>query len=138
MSSPFLLSDRITQTRAPAFNLPAASCAGAAPSTSRSSWSQMESPRPFSDDAGRLYKNSFGLDPRIVNKTLDEAVQCRRGEDRRQHVHGRGATPISSISSKSFTRSNQGRAYYSDLNRLGEFIFVDYLRNRRKRFSSQR
>ena len=27
---------------------------------------------------GKLYKNSFGLDPRIVNKTLDEAVACRR------------------------------------------------------------
>jgi Uncharacterized protein with a von Willebrand factor type A (vWA) domain len=23
---------------------------------------------------GRFYKNAFGLDPRIVNKTLDEAV----------------------------------------------------------------
>jgi uncharacterized protein with von Willebrand factor type A (vWA) domain len=37
-----------------------------------------------------------------------------------------------------FTKTNQGRAYYSDLNKLGEFIFVDYLRNRRKRFTSQR
>ena len=29
-------------------------------------------------DMGRLYKNPFGLDPKIVNKTLEEAVQCRR------------------------------------------------------------
>src|SRR5213594_4937957 len=27
---------------------------------------------------GKLYKNPFGLDPKIVNKTLEEAVQCRR------------------------------------------------------------
>jgi Ca-activated chloride channel homolog len=35
-------------------------------------------PSAMFDDAGRLYKNSFGLDPKIVNKTLDEAVACRR------------------------------------------------------------
>src|SRR6185369_220423 len=27
---------------------------------------------------GRLYKNPFGLDPRIVNKTLEEASYCRK------------------------------------------------------------
>src|SRR5437899_511431 len=27
---------------------------------------------------GRLYKNPFGLDPKIVNKTLEEAAYCRR------------------------------------------------------------
>ena len=35
-------------------------------------------PSAIYDDAGRLYKNSFGLDARIVNKTLDEALACRR------------------------------------------------------------
>ena len=27
---------------------------------------------------GRLYKNPFGLDPKIVNKTLEEAAYCRK------------------------------------------------------------
>ena len=27
---------------------------------------------------GSLYKNPFGLDPKIVNKTLEEAAYCRR------------------------------------------------------------
>src|SRR5207237_9888699 len=27
---------------------------------------------------GRLYKNPFGLDPKIVNKTLEEASVCRK------------------------------------------------------------
>ena len=31
------------------------------------------------------------------------------------------------------TKANHGRAYYSALDNLGEFIFVDYIRNRRKR-----
>jgi len=94
-------------------------------------------PSAIFDEAGRLYKNSFGLDPRIVNKTLDEAVQCRREKIAvSTFMVARDPYLINFV--EEFTRSNQGRAYYSDLNRLGESIFVDYLRNRRKRFSSQR
>ena len=31
------------------------------------------------------------------------------------------------------TQANQGRAYYASLDNLGEFIFEDYVRNRRKK-----
>lgn len=94
-------------------------------------------PSAIFDDAGRLYKNSFGLDPRIVNKTLDEAVQCRREKIVvSTFMVARDPYLINFVDD--FTKTNQGRAYYSDLNKLGEFIFVDYLRNRRKRFTSQR
>jgi uncharacterized protein with von Willebrand factor type A (vWA) domain len=34
------------------------------------------------------------------------------------------------------TKANQGRAYYSSLSTLGQFLFVDYIRNRRKRFNA--
>jgi uncharacterized protein with von Willebrand factor type A (vWA) domain len=94
-------------------------------------------PSAIFDDAGKLYKNSFGLDPRIVNKTLDEAVQCRREKVVvSTFMVARDPYLINFVDE--FTKTNQGRAYYSDLNKLGEFIFVDYLRNRRKRFTSQR
>jgi uncharacterized protein with von Willebrand factor type A (vWA) domain len=94
-------------------------------------------PSAIFDDAGRLYKNSFGLDPRIVNKTLDEAVQCRREKIVvSTFMVARDSYLINFVDE--FTKTNQGRAYYSDLNKLGEFIFVDYLRNRRKRFASRR
>lgn len=94
-------------------------------------------PSAIFDDSGRLYKNSFGLDPRIVNKTLDEAVQCRREKIVvSTFMVARDPYLINFVDE--FTKTNQGRAYYSDLNKLGEFIFVDYLRNRRKRFASRR
>ncbi len=94
-------------------------------------------PSAIFDDAGRLYKNSFGLDPRIVNKTLDEAVQCRREKIVvSTFMVARDSYLINFV--EEFTKANQGRAYYSSLNNLGQFIFVDYLRNRRKRFSSPR
>jgi len=79
----------------------------------------------------RYYKNSFGLDKKILNKTLNLAVQCRKLR-----------IPITTFMIASdpylqefvrdFTRVNQGRAYYSNLDNLGSFIFEDYQKNRRK------
>lgn len=92
-------------------------------------------PSAMFDDAGRLYKNSFGLDPKIVNKTLDEAVACRREKITiSTFMVARDPYLINFI--EELTKANHGRAYYSSLNNLGQFIFVDYIRNRRKRFSS--
>ncbi len=92
-------------------------------------------PSAMFDDAARLYKNSFGLDPRIVNKTLDEAVQCRR-EKITVSTFMVARDPYLIEFVEEFTRSNNGRAFYSTLNNLGEFLLVDYLRNRRKRYST--
>jgi uncharacterized protein with von Willebrand factor type A (vWA) domain len=94
-------------------------------------------PSAIFDDAGRLYKNSFGLDPRIVNKTLDEAIQCRR-ENIVVSTFMVAHDPYLIDFVEEFTKANQGRAYYSSLKNLGEFLFVDYLRNRRKRFTAPR
>ncbi len=94
-------------------------------------------PSAIFDDAGRLYKNSFGLDPRIVNKTLDEAVQCRR-EKIVVSTFMVAQDPYLINFVEEFTKANQGRAYYTSLNNLGEYVFVDYLRNRRKRFPAPR
>ena len=83
----------------------------------------------FTDD-GRIYKNSFGLDPRIVNKTLDEAVACRREKIKittfmiAQDYYLRSFVD-------DFTKANNGKAYYADLDDLGRVVFGDYLRNRR-------
>jgi uncharacterized protein with von Willebrand factor type A (vWA) domain len=93
-------------------------------------------PSAIFDGNGRLYKNSFGLDPKIVNKTLDEAVACRR-----EHIPittfmvARDPYLINFV--EELTKANQGRAYYSSLNNLGEFVFVDYIRNRKKKFTSR-
>jgi len=94
-------------------------------------------PSAVFDDAGKLYKNPLGLDPRIVNKTLDEAVQCRREKIViSTFMVARDPYLINFV--EEFTKANQGRAYYSSLNNLGQYIFVDYLRNRRRRFTSPR
>lgn len=81
----------------------------------------------------RYYKNSFGLDKKILNKTLTLAAQARRLQ-----------IPITTFMVASdpylqqfvreFTQVNNGRAYYSGLKGLGNMLFEDFQRNRRKTF----
>jgi len=82
-------------------------------------------------EGGRLYKNSFGLDRKIVNKVLDEAVKCKR--DRIPITTFMIARdPYLQNFVRDLTEANSGRAYYSSLNDLGGYIFEDYIRNRKK------
>jgi uncharacterized protein with von Willebrand factor type A (vWA) domain len=81
---------------------------------------------------GRLYKNPFGLDPKIVNQTINEAVQCRR--------KGIVITTFMITSDPylqdfvdRLTKANKGRAFYATLDNLGSFILTDYVRNRKKK-----
>jgi uncharacterized protein with von Willebrand factor type A (vWA) domain len=93
-------------------------------------------PSAIFTESGKLYKNSFGLDPKIVNKTLDEAVACRREKiPITTFMVARDPYLINFV--EELTKANQGRAYYSSLNNLGEFVFVDYIRNRKKKFISR-
>jgi uncharacterized protein with von Willebrand factor type A (vWA) domain len=83
---------------------------------------------------GRVYRNPVGLDPVIVNRTLDEAVACRRRR-----------IPITTfmITSDPYLREfvarltelNKGRAYFSSPDRLGEFVLWDFISQRRRRLS---
>ncbi|MCB9284047.1 MAG: VWA domain-containing protein [Lewinellaceae bacterium] len=80
----------------------------------------------------KYYKNSFGLDRMIVNRTLTLATQCRKLQ-----------IPITTFMIAQdpylmrfvdqFTRTNAGKAFYSSLDGLGEFILMDYKDNKRKR-----
>lgn len=80
---------------------------------------------------GRIYKNPFGLDRKIVNKTLDEAVKCRR-EKITITTFMIAQDPWLVDFVNKLTEANRGRAYFSSLNNLGEYMFVDYIRNRRR------
>ena len=89
-------------------------------------------PSAIYDRNGRLYLNSFGLDPKIVNRTLDEAMACRR-EKITISTFMVTQDPYLVGFVEKLTEMNQGRAYYSSLDNLGEYIFVDYVNNRRRR-----
>lgn len=83
-------------------------------------------------DAGRLYKNPFGLDPKIVGKTLEEAAACRRNKIVITTFMLTEEPALVDFVNK-LTRINRGRAYFSSVEKLGDSVFVDYLKNRKKR-----
>ncbi len=79
-----------------------------------------------------IYRNTWGFDERIINRTLDEAVVCRR--------KGIVITtfmvtqdPYLEEFVKHLTELNHGRAYFSSPDDLGGFLFVDFIRNRKRK-----
>jgi len=80
---------------------------------------------------GQMYQNAFGLDRKIVNNVLDEAVVCRR-ENITITTFMIARDPGLQDFVRTLTEANRGRAYYAELDDLGSFLFEDYVRNRRK------
>lgn len=78
------------------------------------------------------YKNSFGLDRQILRRTMNLAVAARR-----MHI------PITTFMIAKdpylvrfvdeFTRANAGKAFYANLDGLGDFVFRDYKANKGRR-----
>ena len=81
---------------------------------------------------GEIYRNTFGLDPKIVNKTLDEAVALRR-EGIPITTFMIASDPYLQEFVHQLSERNRGKAYFSEPGKLGEFVLVDFLRNRRGR-----
>lgn len=81
---------------------------------------------------GMLYKNAVGLDPVIVNRTLDEAVICRK---KKISITTFMVTsdPYLQQFVRKLTELNRGRAYFTPPDRLGGYIFWDFINNRRRR-----
>ena len=79
----------------------------------------------------KYYKNSFGIDSKILNRTLNLAGQLKRLK-----------TPVITFMIandpylqafvRQFTEVNGGKAFYSSLDGLGSFVFEDYERNKRR------
>ncbi|MTI40718.1 vWA domain-containing protein [Fulvivirga lutimaris] len=80
----------------------------------------------------KYYKNSFGLDSKILNRTLNLAKQCKKLKIP-VTTFMIASDPYLKEFVKEFTKVNDGNAYYSNLQGLGHLIFEDYRRNRRKK-----
>lgn len=79
----------------------------------------------------RYYKNSFGLDRKVTNRCLNLAAQCKKLK-----------IPITTFMIASdpylqrfvteFTETNNGKAFFASLDKLGAFIFRDFESGKRK------
>jgi uncharacterized protein with von Willebrand factor type A (vWA) domain len=78
------------------------------------------------------YKNSFGLDRKILNKTFNLAAQARKlGITVTTFMIA--TDPYLKQFVEDFTQINNGKAYYSSLQGLGDFVLQDFQRNRKKK-----
>ncbi len=80
---------------------------------------------------GEYYKNSNGLDPYITEKCFNKAREARR--------IGIPITtfmitddPYLQTFVEQFTEANQGKAFYTGLKGLGQMIFEDYEKNKKR------
>ena len=79
------------------------------------------------------YKNAFGLDPKILNKTYNLAAVCKKNGIR-INTFMIASDPYLMEFVEKFTEINDGSAYFADLQNLGSMIFKDYNRNKVKRY----
>jgi Ca-activated chloride channel homolog len=79
----------------------------------------------------RYYKNSFGIDSKILNRTLTLAGQLRKLKIP-VITFMIANDPYLQDFVRNFTEVNNGKAFYSTLDGLGSYIFEDYVKNKRK------
>jgi len=79
----------------------------------------------------KYYKNAFGLDEKILNKTLNLAAQLKKIKIP-VTTFMIATDPYLKAFVREFTKANNGNAYYSSLQGLGNLVFEDFKRNRRK------
>jgi Ca-activated chloride channel homolog len=80
----------------------------------------------------RYYKNAFGLDHKILNKTLTLAAQLKKLKIP-VTTFMIATDPYLKQFVREFTAANNGNAYYSGLQGLGNLVFEDFKKNRRKK-----
>ncbi len=79
----------------------------------------------------KYYKNAFGLDQKILGKTLNLAGQLRKLKVP-VTTFMIATDPYLKAFVRDFTKANNGNAYYSSLEGLGNLVFEDFKKNRRK------
>jgi len=88
-------------------------------------------PTVLDDGPRRMMDSGPWLNPRIVNATLQEGAQCRRKSiPITTFMVTDDPTLVSFV--EDLTKINQGRAYYTSLGKLGQFLLVDYIKNRKR------
>jgi Ca-activated chloride channel family protein len=83
-------------------------------------------PSALTESGGRIYRNPFGLDPRVVALTLKEVANCRRqGILVNTFMLARDHDLVAFV--KKVTEICRGKAYFTTPYTLGQFVLMDYL-----------
>jgi Ca-activated chloride channel family protein len=83
-------------------------------------------PSALTEADGRIYRNPFGLDPRVVALTLKEVANCRRqGILVNTFMLARDYELVAFV--KKVCEMSRGKAYFTTPYTLGQFVLMDYL-----------
>src|SRR5207253_9688631 len=75
---------------------------------------------------GQIYKNSFGLDVTVIEKTLQEVAACRKsGIMINTFMLARDRALVEFV--KRMSEISRGKAYFTTTMTLGQFILMDFL-----------
>ncbi len=81
---------------------------------------------------GRVYTNSGGLDPRILKRTFDEVSACRKGGIL-INTFMLAQDPYLVQFVQKVSEIARGKAYFTSTMTLGQYIMMDFMRNKRRR-----
>jgi Ca-activated chloride channel family protein len=88
-------------------------------------------PSALTEADGRIYRNPFGLDPRVVALTLKEVADCRRkGILINTFMLARDYDLVAFV--KKVSEMCRGKAYFTSPYTLGQFVLMDYLNKKVK------
>jgi Ca-activated chloride channel family protein len=83
-------------------------------------------PSALTETDGRIYRNPFGLDPRVVALTLKEVANCRRQAIMvNTFMLARDYELVAFV--KKVCEMSKGKAYFTTPYTLGQFVLMDYL-----------
>jgi len=89
-------------------------------------------PSAMTLDDGRIYKNPFGLDPRIIDETFKEVATCRKaGILVNTFMLADDYYLVDFV--KKVTEICRGKAYFTSTINLGQYILMDYLKRKTER-----
>ncbi len=86
-------------------------------------------PSALTEKDGAIYRNPFGLDPRVVALTLKEVANCRRqGILVNTFMLARDHDLVAFV--KKVTEICRGKAYFTTPYTLGQFVLMDFLKKK--------
>lgn len=89
-------------------------------------------PTALTLDDGRIYRNPFGLDPKVIGLTLKEVINCRRQNIMiNTFMLARDYELVAFVAKVS--ELTRGKAYFTSPYDLGEAVLMDFLKKKRNR-----
>ena len=80
---------------------------------------------------GRIYRNAFGLDPLVINETLEEVARCKRSNIL---INTFMLAPDYGLMHfvQRVSEMCRGKAYFTTPDSLGQYLLLDYMQRRSK------